>query len=66
MIKIKIKDLGLAAYCKSNGCKLLSCENRLFEFETNKKLLDWEVEYANSCCRSHDQEIMSLRKFLTR
>lgn len=63
---LKIRDLGLAAFCKMSGCKLVKYENRLFEFESEKSLEHWEVLYGNSCCRVHDGELIYLRRFITK
>jgi hypothetical protein len=57
------RDLGLAAYVKSSGCKLVACEGRVYKFECDaERLRELEVEYANSCCRRHDQDVMFLRQ----
>jgi hypothetical protein len=62
---ISTKDLGLAAYIKSKGLALVSCEDRVFFFETGSDdesvMAGLEVQYANSCCRQHDGNVMYLR-----
>lgn len=66
---IETKDLGLAAFMKLRGLKLVGCENRVFKFEgengdpNNTKAM-LEISYANSCCREHDSNIMYLRQLL--
>jgi hypothetical protein len=68
MSVIETKDLGLAAYVKSRGFRLLSCENRVFKLESVENIssrAEMEIEYSNSCCRQHDSNVMSLRQLLT-
>ena len=51
---LKIKNQELTAYSRETG----------FEFETDRDANAWRVEYMNSESYLHDNEIMSLRKFL--
>jgi hypothetical protein len=68
---IETRDLGLAAYIKMRGHKLLSFENRMFRLEAmdddgNERTKgELEIEYANSCCRVHDSLVMGLRQFMS-
>jgi hypothetical protein len=65
---IETKDLGLAAFVKSRGFRLLACENRVFKLENDESSstrAEMEIEYSNSCCRQHDSNVMSLRQLLT-
>lgn len=59
---IETKKLGLAAYIKTNGCKLVGMNGKAFVFESEKELRVWEIEYNNSCCQKHDQAVCELRK----
>jgi hypothetical protein len=68
MSVIETKDLGLAAFVKSRGFKLIGCENRVFKLEnvdSTASRAEMEIEYTNSCCRQHDSNVMSLRQLLT-
>ena len=61
---IEIRDLGLAAFAKMKGLELESRSARVFKFRTDDETItrdDLEVEYANSCCRQHDANVMYLR-----
>ena len=63
---IETNDLGLAAYIKMNGQKLMSINGKVFVFESERELDDWYVEYSNSCCHRHDTELLNLRKMMKR
>lgn len=65
-MKIQTKKLGLAAYIKMSGEKLVAAdpETRLFTFESDKTANQWEVEYLNSCCHEHDSVLIQLRGLL--
>jgi hypothetical protein len=65
---ISVKEVGLAAFIKIKGGKLLSFKSQESEyvFETDKDSNDWRVEYYNSESYQHDKEVMSLRMFKTR
>lgn len=62
---LSIKQLGLAAYLKSNGCTLIKVEDRVFYFETEKTFKEWSISYSNSCCFAHDSALCELRKLLS-
>jgi hypothetical protein len=60
---IECKELGLAAFIKMKGHKLVSCVGRVYKFECETEVFrDLELEYANSCCRIHDATVMNLRQ----
>jgi Domain of unknown function (DUF5659) len=61
---VVVRQLGLAAYLKSNGCNLLRIEDKSFYFSTDRSLKDWSIQYSNSCCAKHDTELCELRKLL--
>jgi len=68
-MKLEIDNLGLAAYMKMKGCKLLEVEGKIFKFESVEEKLsedEWRIKYFNSCCFRHDTELMMLRKFISR
>lgn len=61
---ISVRELGLAAFIKVNGARLLGVTNRLFQLETDKSLTEWRLLYNNSCCMKHDAVVCELRHFL--
>ena len=58
---VETPQLGLAAYIKMKGGELLEVKNGSFRFKTYQPLKEWQMEYANSCCQRHDQELVHLR-----
>lgn len=62
MSEIRVRDLGLAAYIKASGAVLLTVRDGYFHFDSDIDLVEWEVTYLNTCCYTHDSEVMSLRK----
>lgn len=62
--RVETRNLGLAAYIKMHGEKLIDFvgPNRVFVFESAKPLSEWNVEYLNSESHKHDSELMNLRK----
>ena len=64
MQTIQINQLGLAAYVKLKGAKLLKVENKVFHFESSRSTVDWRTEYANSECMKHDSLVCDLRNFI--
>lgn len=61
---ITTRKLGLAAFIKMKGTKLIDVKDRIYSFESEIKESDWEVQYLNSCCYRHDTELVNLRKLL--
>jgi uncharacterized protein YaiI (UPF0178 family) len=64
---IVTNDLGLAAFMKMKGLRLISCIGRVFTFDgTDDSELQraLEIEYANSCCRQHDSNVVYLRSMV--
>ncbi len=61
---IQIPQLGLAAYVRMKGDKLLKVENKVFYFESEKTTAEWRAEYANSESMRHDALVCDLRQFL--
>lgn len=64
MKTVDTRDLGLAAFIKMGGGKLISCDSRTFKFESELSKRDWELAYGNSCCRQHDAEVVYFRSLL--
>ena len=59
---VECRDLGLAAYVKMSGVKLLSCEGRVYKFDCEQEdFRELEIKYANSPEREHDSNVMFLR-----
>ena len=58
------RQLGLAAFVRMQGAKLLEVEGKTFYFESDKTTEEWRVEYNNSCCMKHDILVCEMRRFL--
>lgn len=65
-MKIKIRNLHLAAFVKINGAQLLGTDDGQFVFESSKTVAQWRMEHLNSCCRQVDRELLDLRRLLPR
>ena len=66
---LEIKDIGLAAYMKMHGSKVLGYDGNVFQMQSNpeaKSFEDWSLEYTNSCCCSHDNQLLQLRDMVRR
>lgn len=61
---IQVTQLGLAAFIKMRGAKLLRCENKVFHFESDKTASEWRTEYSNSESMQHDSLVCELRNHL--
>jgi hypothetical protein len=64
---IATNDLGLAAFMKMKGLRLVSCVGRVFTFDSAEReelQRELEIEYANSCCRQHDSNVVYLRSMI--
>jgi len=62
--RVRIKHLGLAAFIKMEGCKLVEVVDKVFIFETDIPLDGWRIKYNNSCCMRHDSLVCELRHFI--
>lgn len=64
-MEIEVRELGLAAYLKIKGTRMLRYNSMesAFVFESDMTLDEWRVEYFQSDCYQHDKEVMSLRQF---
>jgi hypothetical protein len=63
-MRVEIKQLGLAAYVKINGGKIVGFQNGKFIMDTDKSEQEWEIQYMNSESFKHDSEVMYLRKLM--
>ena len=63
-MKVEINQLGLAAYVKINGGKIMGFQNGKFIMDTDKPEQEWEIQYMNSESFKHDSEVMYLRKLM--
>lgn len=66
---LEIKDIGLAAYMKMHGCKVLGYDGHVFQMQNSpevKSFEDWSLEYTNSCCCTHDNQLLQLRDMVRR
>ena len=56
------RKLGLAAYIHMRGGELMEKTRREgYKLLTDKPLKEWSIQYANSCCKRHDQALCGLR-----
>lgn len=64
---VETTNIGLAAFMKMSGSILVKTDNKVFTFlgENGETIRDWDIKYANSCCRRHDSEVMYLKKLLS-
>lgn len=63
-MRVEIKQLGLAAFVKINGGKIVGYTNGKFVMDTDRTEQEWEIEYMNSESFKHDSEVMYLRKLM--
>jgi hypothetical protein len=65
---ISTSEVGLASYIRIKGGKLIgyNSDRGEFEFESDRAIQDWRIEYGNSDCYRHDTEVMYLRQFKSR
>jgi len=63
-MRLYIKGIGLAAYIKMQGEKLVDVQDKRFVFESDKTEQEYQIEYLSSCCSYHDAEVCNLRKLL--
>ena len=63
---VQVSNLGLAAYMKMHGAVLLDMAGKEFVFESDKSVVEWKIDYSNSCCSRHDSFVCELRTFLSR
>jgi len=61
---INTQRLGIAAYIKMKGHKLLKAEKGVFTFESDKTIDELSVDYYNSCCCEHDACVCNLRAMI--
>lgn len=65
---ISTAKLGLAAYIKMSGASIdrIDPDERVFTFKdsSGKSLEDYELEYMNTCCYRHDNELVHLRRLM--
>lgn len=58
---VHIKQLGLAAFVRMRGAKLLQVEGKVFVFESDMTVTQWKAAYMNSECQQHDALVCELR-----
>lgn len=61
---IQVNALGLAAYIKMKGDKLVKVERKIFFLESERSAVDWRLEYSNSDCQRHDALVCELREHI--
>lgn len=66
LVRKKIDDLGIAAYLRMYGFKVVGREGKVFFFDIQKteenEFSKTMFNYANSECHTFDSELMSLKK----
>ena len=62
-MQVEIRNLGLAAFIKMKGYKLLEVGKYSFSFELKENQTEktLQLEYYNSLCSMHDVEVCNLR-----
>jgi hypothetical protein len=65
---LEINDIALAAYMKMSGCEFIAYDGSKFKFKnpSERSIDDWSLEYTNSCCCSHDNQLLQLRNMVRR
>jgi len=64
-MRLEVRNIGLAAYCKMHECQLLEISpNKTFVFDSDRSYSDWQIEYSNSCCSKHDSILCDLRDMI--
>lgn len=65
---LEVKDIALAAYMKMNGCKVDEFNGSSFSMTDtgDKSVEDWSLAYTNSCCCTHDNQLLQLRNMVRR
>lgn len=61
-MKIVVKNLGLAAYIKLHGGKIVSSTPHTVVFETDQTGQEWRQSYANSDFARFNSELIELQK----
>lgn len=65
--RFKTSDLGLAAYIdmhwpKREGyAQSIGRQNNVWQFESDRSLADWQIEYLHSEASCHDKQLMAMR-----
>lgn len=57
------QNLGLASYVYAMGIPIVGFDNdkKRFYFKSTKDFSEWQIDYINSECSSHDAEVNRLR-----
>ena len=67
MNRFKTSDLGLAAYLdmhwpkKEGWAKVIGRVGTIWQFESDRTLADWQIEYLHSEAQCHDTRLMAMR-----
>lgn len=62
-MNVQVTQLGLAAYMKLKGAKLLAVHGRSFVFETDVPLRQWHQDYDSSESKAHDAIVCDFRSY---
>ena len=63
---IRTRKLGLAAYIgeKLGDSSLIGCDEHGLAFKSDRDLSEWALDYAASCCASHESRLVRYRDML--
>lgn len=70
MNKFRTGDLGLAAYLdmhwpkREGWAKVICREGNVWQFESDRTLADWQIEYLHSESSCHDTRLMAMRNMI--
>lgn len=62
--RVKVKNIGLAAYMRLHGARLLSVMDRAFVFDTDRAVSEWKLAYQESQEYKADQQVLALKRLL--
>lgn len=67
MNRFKTSDLGLAAYLdmhwpkREGWAQSIGRQGNVWQFESDRTLADWQIEYLHSESSCHDKQLMAMR-----
>lgn len=67
MNRFKTSDLGLAAYIdmhwpkREGWAQSIGRQGNVWQFESDRTLADWQIEYLHSEASCHDRQLMAMR-----
>lgn len=64
MTTIYVKNIGLAAYMRGQGARLLGVADRQFGFESDQPISQWRLAYLGSVEYRADAQVLALKTLL--